>query len=415
MRKIKTIDLFAGCGGLTEGFEQSGHYKIIAGVEWENAPIACLRHRMKTQWGMKDADDRILRFDMQRSEELINGWKDDPAYGSSKGIQYYVEKSGGHVDLIIGGPPCQAYSIAGRVRDENGMRNDYRNYLFESYLEIVNKYRPRAFIFENVPGLLSAKPGDGSFKIVDRIQQDFEKAGYYLLDNLSEAVIDMTEYGVPQRRSRIIILGINSDYYSCEQAKKLIYEFYSSTLPKYKEGRLTVRDVISDLPALYPLPNGEVLKVNRKRYSHSLASDEKIKNHEPRFASVRDIKTFRTLTKDIEKKEYKYVSTEALKKLYTEITGKESNVHKFYVLRWDEPSNLIPAHLYKDGLRHIHPDSSQSRTITVREAARLQTFPDNFEFISHSNLDYKMIGNAVPPKFAKKIADALYELIYREA
>ena len=415
MRKIKTIDLFAGCGGLTEGFEQSGHYKIIAGVEWENAPITCLRHRMKTQWGMKDADDRILRFDMQRSEELINGWKDDPAYGSSKGIQYYVKKSGGHVDLIIGGPPCQAYSIAGRVRDENGMRNDYRNYLFESYLEIVNKYRPRAFIFENVPGLLSAKPGDGSFKIVDRIQQEFEKAGYYLLDNLSEAVIDMTEYGVPQRRSRIIILGINSDYYSCEQAKKLIYEFYSSTLPKYKEGRLTVRDAISDLPALYPLPNGEVLKVNRKRYSHSLASDEKIKNHEPRFASVRDIKTFRTLTTDIEKKEYKYVSTEALKKLYTEITGKESNVHKFYVLRWDEPSNLIPAHLYKDGLRHIHPDSSQSRTITVREAARLQTFPDNFEFISHSNLDYKMIGNAVPPKFAKKIADALYELIYREA
>ena len=83
-------------------------------------------------------------------------------------------------------------------------------------------------------------------------------------------------------------------------------------------------------------------------------------------------------------------------------------------MRWGEPSNLIPAHLYKDGLRHIHPDSKQARTITVREAARLQTFPDDFEFISHSNLDYKMIGNAVPPKFAKKLADSLYELLYKE-
>jgi len=86
-------------------------------------------------------------------------------------------------------------------------------------------------------------------------------------------------------------------------------------------------------------------------------------------------------------------------------------VHKYYVLRWDEPSNTIPAHLYKDGLRHIHPDPDQARSITIREAARLQTFPDDFEFVSGTAMDYKIIGNAVPPLFAKTLADALQHIL----
>ena len=414
VEKVRTIDLFAGCGGLTEGFEQSGHYELITGVEWDKAPVECLRNRLKTKWGMDDADDRILCFDMQRSEELIKGWKDDQAYGSSEGLQYYVDRSGGTVDLIIGGPPCQAYSIAGRIRDEHGMRNDYRNYLFESYLAVVNTYRPKAFLFENVPGLLSARPGDGSFRIVDKIHEEFLNAGYYLLDDLSNAVIDMTEYGIPQRRSRIIILGINSDYYSEPEARGLLNQFYNTILPKGKESTATVKDAIGNLPPLFPLPDGQVIKCSRKKYSHTMNPDSSIMNHEPRFANERDINTFRLLAEDIATGTNKYTSAESLKDLYTEVTGKESNVHKFYVLRWNEPSNLIPAHLFKDGLRHIHPDPAQARTITVREAARLQTFPDDFEFISHSNLDYKMIGNAVPPKFAGKLAEALYELLFQE-
>ncbi len=413
-KKIKTIDLFAGCGGLTEGFEQSGHYELVSAVEWDRAPIDCLRNRMKTKWKMKDADERILRFDMQRSQELINGWENDPVYGTSDGLKKYVDEIGGQIDLIIGGPPCQAYSIAGRVRDENGMRNDYRNYLFESYLEIVKQFNPRAFIFENVPGLLSAKPGDGSFLIVDRIHDEFEKAGYYLLDDLKNAVIDMTDYGIPQKRSRIIILGINSNYYSREEAMALVSRFYNTVLPKYKEPIKTVRDAIGDLPKLFPLEGDDSVKINGKNQSYTNNPDPKFMNHDARYANKRDIGIFRMLTKDIESGENKYASTEALKQLYTEKTGKTSNVHKFYVLRWNEPSNLIPAHLYKDGLRHIHPDPNQARSITVREAARLQTFPDDFEFIERTNVDYKLIGNAVPPKFAKKLADALYELIYKE-
>lgn len=412
MRKINTIDLFAGCGGLTEGFEQTGKYNLISAVEWDKAPVDCLRHRLLSKWGMEDAEERILRFDMQRSDELIEGWDNDEIYGSSKGIQHYVNEANGKLDIIIGGPPCQAYSIAGRVRDEDGMRNDYRNYLFESYLHIVRHFRPKAFVFENVPGLLSAKPGDGSFLIVNKIHDEFKNAGYYLLDNLKDAVIDMSEYGVPQNRKRVIIIGINSDFYSEEDAKKVLHQIYFEELPKHKERKVTVEEAIGDLPKLYPL--AEIEKHNGKRYSHTLNPDNNILNHNPRFASKRDIDIFKLLTDDIESGQNKYVSPDALKQLYTDITGKESNVHKFYVLRKGEQSNLIPAHLYKDGLRHIHPDSKQARTLTVREAARLQSFPDDFEFISNTNLDYKMIGNAVPPKFAEKLALTISEILFKE-
>lgn len=158
-KKITTIDLFAGCGGLLDGFESSGKYTTISAVEWEKSPCENLAIRLKDKWKYKNADDMVLRFDIQRTEELINGW-DDKEYGKSNGLDNLV-KPYGEVDMIIGGPPCQAYSIAGRVRDEHGMRNDYRNYLFESYLAVVKHYNPLIFVFENVPGLLSAKPGNG--------------------------------------------------------------------------------------------------------------------------------------------------------------------------------------------------------------------------------------------------------------
>lgn len=412
MKKINIIDLFAGCGGLTEGFEQTEKYNLISAVEWDKAPVECLRYRLSTKWGMKDAEERIFRFDMQRCEELINGWKNDEVYGTAKGIQYYVSESGGRLDMIIGGPPCQAYSIAGRVRDQNGMRNDYRNYLFESYLHIVKHFRPKAFVFENVPGLLSAKPGDGSFLIVNKIHEEFQSAGYYLLDDLRDAIIDMSEYGVPQNRSRVIIIGINGDFYLEGEAKRLLNKIYFEELPKYKEKKITVNEAIGDLPKLFPLER--TINKKGKRFSHTLNPNKEIMNHDPRFASKRDIELFKLLTTDIESGNNRYISTDALKQLYTEVTGKTSNVHKFYVLRRDEQSNLIPAHLYKDGLRHIHPDSTQSRTITVREAARLQSFPDDFKFISNTNLDYKMIGNAVPPKFAKKLALTISKILFEE-
>ena len=402
---LNTIDLFVGCGGLSEGFEQSRKYKMIGAVEWEPSPVKELRNHLKNRWGIQDSEERVLQFDIQRTEELFNGWK-DKKFGESKGLDALVGNR--QLDVIIGGPPCQAYSVAGRIRDEHGMREDYRNYLFESYLKVVQHYKPRVFVFENVPGILSAKPGDGSVRIIDLIQKAFADAGYAVLPDLSNAIIDMTEYGVPQNRKRIIILGVSKEHYG-DKAEAMVEKFYSSYLPEYKiEKKATVRDAIGDLPKLRPLD--EPISYLGRKLSHSV-SDPLINGHISRFHNKRDIELFKFLEEDIASGRMKYTSAKSLKTLYTKLTGKTSNVHKYHVIRWDEPSNLIPAHLFKDGLRHIHPDPEQARTITVREAARLQTFPDNYYFNCSQTDAFKMIGNAVPPLFAKKVAYAIYHLI----
>lgn len=404
---INTIDLFAGCGGLMDGFEQSGKFRTLACVEWEPAPCQNLAKRLRDKWGYANADEMVLRFDIQRTSELFQGWNDD-VYGESAGLDSLVNK-GGKVDLIIGGPPCQAYSIAGRIRDENGMRDDYRNYLFESYIKVVKQYRPKAFVFENVPGILSAQPG--GVPIIDEIKKTFDEAGYVVLPNLKKALLDFSEFGIPQRRDRIIILGLSKEVYG-DSADNLLEKFYNELLPKYKcKKKRTVRDAIGDLPKLYPLMFET--KIEGRKTSHTYPNPH-VDNHIPRWHSARDIGIFRKLEKDIEDGRNQYTSIEALKKLYEEETGHTSTVHKYYVLRWNEPSNLIPAHLYKDGLRHIHPDSTQARTITVREAARLQTFPDDYVFIGSQMDQYKMIGNAVPPAMSKIIADAIWELLFKE-
>ncbi len=399
MNKIKTIDLFAGCGGLTEGFAQTGKYETRACVEWEKSSRDNLAMRLETKYKLGDAQSRVVRFDIQRTNELIKGF-DDPDYGCSEGLDKIVD---GTIDMIIGGPPCQAYSVAGRIRDENGMRDDYRNYLFESYLKVVKHFKPKAFIFENVPGILSAKP-DGR-PIVDRIIEQFNNAGYAVVSDFSKAVVDAKDFGVPQNRKRVIILGLRKKEFG-EKSYEMLEKFYKEILPGYHEKKVkTVRDAISDLPKLYPLEDSS------RKSSHSVPENN-VSNHYPRWHSKRDIGIFRTLAEDIESGKDKYSTIEARKELYTQQTGKTSNIHKYNVLKWDEPSNTIPAHLQKDGLRHIHPDSEQARTITVREAARLQTFPDDYEFIGAMTDQYRMIGNAVPPELARRIALAVYDLVF---
>lgn len=406
MKKYKVIDLFAGCGGLTDGFEQSGKYIAVACVEWDQAACTTLAERLERKWGYCDARKRVVQFDIQRTKELISGKARDNEYGDNQGLDSLVA-SIGVPDIIIGGPPCQAYSVAGRIRDEHGMHYDYRNYLFESYIKIVEQYKPRAVIFENVPGMLSAAPG--GIPIVDRISKAFRACGYELIDNIREnAVIDFIPYGIPQRRKRVILVALNRSQFEGDIQRYLL-DFYNRLLPaEQTNDRITVDKALAGLPALKP--SKKDYKVNNRYYSHE-PFETAIHNHCPRYHNRRDIRIFRDLALDIASGSNRYNSVDKLKQLYQERTGNTSNIHKYYVLRREEPSNTIPAHLYKDGLRHIHPDPLQARSITVREAARLQTFDDDYVFKGSSGDQYKMIGNAVPPLFAEKLGLALSKLL----
>lgn len=399
MKKFKTLDLFAGCGGLTEGLEKTGFYETVGFVEWDKPSFLTLKNRLVSKWNYKSIEDLAYYFDMQRTEELFGGWN-DRKYGSNSGLRNHINKKFKKIDLIVGGPPCQAYSLAGRIRDKNGMTDDYRNYLFETYIKTVQEFKPKVIVFENVLGLLSAKPG--GVKVVDLIQKAFKEIGYVVANDFRDTVVDASDYGVPQNRKRTIIIGLNQNIFGSESVK-ILDHFYSHLLPKYKLPKMTVSEALSGLP--------KMKIVNGKKWSHEIVGTKNILNHIPRYHSPRDISIFIELANDIQRKNPKFNTIEALKMLYKEATGNESNVHKYHVLKPNEQSNTIVSHLYKDGLRHIHPDPNQGRSITVREAARLQSFDDDFEFLGSMGDNYKMIGNAVPPLLAYAIGMAVSDLI----
>lgn len=398
---IKMIDLFAGCGGLTEGFLQTGFYEEVAAVEWLKPQVDTLRYRLKHHWKHNNVNNSVMRFDIQREDELYLGWNNDE-YGTGKGLDYYVNSANG-IDIIIGGPPCQAYSIAGRVRDENGMKNDYRNYLFEHYLNVVNRYKPKLFVFENVPGILSAAP-DGT-PITKHIREGFQKIGYNIIDDLKIALVNASDFGVPQNRNRVVIVGINTS--DCKNSQELLKRFYTTLLPKQKVSKkVTVREAIDDLPICQPVYD----EANHKKHISHLTPQSDITWHIPRYSNLRDMDTFKILAEDIASGKREYDSKK-ISELYEKKIGSKSPIHRYHVLEPNEPSTTIIAHLYKDGNRFIHYDPNQQRTITVREAARLQSFPDDYEFIGSKGNAYQMIGNAVPPLLAKAIAVAIYELL----
>lgn len=397
------LDLFAGCGGLTDGFMQTGCYNDIAAVEWKEPQVQTLRHRLLTKWKKANANESVLHFDIQREEELFGGWSKDPIYGDSKGLDYYVNQASG-IDIIIGGPPCQAYSIAGRVRDEHGMEDDYRNFLFEHYLSIVDRYRPDLFIFENVPGILSAAPHGK--KVSEIIPKEFAQKGYIIIDNLSDAIVNAAEYNVPQNRKRVIMVGINNEVFSNVDIQVMLKDFYENILPSHKSKQITVRQAIGDMPKLEAYWDDVH---HSKRVSHSTPQCD-LTWHEPRYNNKRDMDTFRTLAEDLESGKHEYDSKK-IAELYEEKIGSKSPIHRYHVLDPDQPSTTIIAHLYKDGNRFIHYDSKQARSITPREAALLQSFDKDFEFLGSRGNVYEMIGNAVPPQLAKALAESIVELL----
>jgi DNA (cytosine-5)-methyltransferase 1 len=406
MGKLTFIDLFAGCGGLSEGFLQTGKYEGLAHVEWEMPMISTLRNRLVEKWNHSEEDalKRVIHFDIQKTEELINGnWVNETFEKYSKTNHNEIVKNGlrglvgkEKVNLIIGGPPCQAYSIAGRAQDKNSMKDDYRNYLFESFVKVVDEFKPEVFVFENVPGLLSATPGGKA--VTERIYEAFEEIGYEIRkpENLKKAIYSAYELGVPQKRNRVIIIGVKS------KSKIQLEDLYKE-INKLKNviDTKNVFDSIAHLPEILPLKKS--VKVGNKNISHQIINQMNVKHHEPRFHNERDVKIFKSwIIEDMNKK-----SSNAKIEFYNKIMKKNSNHAKYRNLEWDKPSPTIVAHLHKDGLMFIHPDVKQARTITVKEAALLQSFPEDFDFIGSQGACFKMIGNAVPPMMALNIAKAI--------
>ena len=392
-KKYTFIDLFAGCGGLSEGFYRQG-FKALSHVEMDHWACETLRTRMKF-YGYKDYNREVIEHDMT-SDDILE--RIDNAV------------NGRTVDIIIGGPPCQAYSTAGRVRDGKKMASDPRNYLFESYVKILEYYSPKFFVFENVTGLLSAQVKNAPIfpKVLKALGNK-----YNVIGNPEVLVHNTADYGVPQLRKRVIIIGVRKDIdKSAEELYKSIIKTHwnPETLSNEKKGKkrfVDVRQAIGDLPSVepgqdastenfdYPC-NNEFLKRIGKPGIHPLM------DHIARKHNDLDRERFQVMI-------HNHWSFGQLRREMPQYEHEHARVfdNSYVVQWWDLPSKTILAHIHKDGFQFIHPDEEQRRTFTVREAARIQSFPDDFEFKGSRGEKYKQIGNAVPPLFAEALAKSI--------
>ena len=391
--KYNFIDLFAGCGGLSEGFYAEG-FNALAHVEIDHIACETLKTRMR-HYKYSDVENAVLEMDITRSDVVSK-------------IENAI--NGKSVDVIIGGPPCQSFSSLGRAKDENGMKNDPRNYLFESYVKILNYFRPKLFVFENVTGILTATINGKH--IIDTI---VEKLGenYQVLFDPKVNVLNSANYGVPQIRQRMIIIGVRKDIAVTPQTvyaaiTKTHYDpEMSETLRDGLKKYVTVRDAIEELPKLKPGEGKKEVPFQSSKQNEffkyvSKKSDGILRDHVCRNHNEKDIERYVAMSKN------HWTFQELLEKR-PDLDHEKKRVfgNSYTVQWWDLPSKTIIAHLYKDGNQFIHPDYKQGRTFTVREAARIQSFPDDFVFEGSRTDQFKQIGNAVPPLLAQAIAKAI--------
>lgn len=411
----KYLDLFAGAGGLSEGFIRAG-YEPIAHVEMDAAACYTLRTRTAYHWlkkgnnlapytkylagdiprkdfyalAPKEILDSVLNYEISE-ESLPAIFKDiDSLLGGEK------------LDLIVGGPPCQAYSIAGRSRSECKMVGDKRNYLYRLYAEFLKKYQPKYFVFENVLGLLSARDEDGSLHF-DNMRALFKKCGYAT----DFRILNASDYGVLQNRKRIILIGFHG-----EKA-----DFYPQ-IPVVKDAH-KVGELFCDLPSI-KAGEGVITPVKTTHYTGKYLFSARIKEydgepvtfHQARPNTAQDLEIYRIVVDTWNKSKTRVSYTDLPERLRTHNNTK-SFLDRFKVVAGNLPyAQTVVAHISRDGHYFIHPDIKQNRSITPREAARIQTFPDNYFFESVTGrpsrtLAYKQIGNAVPVCLSYHIAHAL--------
>lgn len=509
-KPIPVIDLFAGPGGLGEGFsslldsEQDPVFRLS--VSAEKDPVAhqtlSLRsvYRKFPKGKVPECYYDFIRGDISRSEffshpSVIEAGKeaqeealcfelgkDDP---DDLDRRIRAGLAGEDDWVLIGGPPCQAYSLAGRSRRRNENKiefeSDEKHFLYKEYLRIIREHKPAVFVMENVKGMLSSRLA-GSF-IFDQIISDLSSPGQGLRYQIrsfvqagtaeelspSDFIIEAERYGIPQARHRVILFGIRSDV--AERLSGQLVDESGLVFPGRDMKQVNVIDALSDLPPLrsrlsrepdsfsawrMALREGALLMSGQKTGVMGLVAEEmkvaatmaechessggkfirhkkRIRSrslyswlHDDRLGGVIQHETRSHMRADLQR--YLFVAA------YGRVQGfsprvsdfpevllpAHRNIHaenvpfadRFRVQIAGAPSSTVVAHIAKDGHYFIHHDPAQCRSLTVRESARLQTFPDNYYFSGNRTEQYTQVGNAVPPLLARKIAGIVRTLMH---
>ncbi len=496
--RIPVVDLFAGPGGLAEGFaalrvRKKRVFKVELSVEKEKSAHRTLQlrsffrqfDRPPSEYyhyveGKLSLDDLIKAYPAQWSASLKEALRlelgSPEAAKKIDPILKDIRERSGRESVLLGGPPCQAYSLVGRARNRGvegyDASKDHRHFLYREYIRILDELQPAAFVMENVKGILSSKVGGD--KLFQMILGDLRTAGgrgggynlyAFSAGSSSEGrqfVVRSENYGIPQRRHRVIILGVRKD----RAHPRLLDNLYEFVLPP--SSPLTVRDAIADLPKLRSglsegkddeaswkramlegcqrtiraceKPHPEVAKalkeivreVERRktplaRSSRKLStpthaqfrdwiSDSRLcelPNHETRSHMESDLARYAFVAAFADVIGRSPKADEFPKALAPAHENWDSGkfADRFRAQGWNEPSTTITSHISKDGHYYVHPDASQCRSLTVREAARLQTFPDNYLLEGNRSQQYVQVGNAVPPLLAHQIAQTLYRIL----
>lgn len=375
---LLAADLFSGAGGMSRGLEDAG-MRVVFGADHDAEALETHAHHfggMSVDWDLGDPEAVALVGDMLRTAQ---------------------------VDVIAGGPPCQPFSKAGRsgmrhlVREGRRDPHDTRRDLWRSYLEIVGMVRPKAVIMENVPDMAL----DREMFILRSMVLTLEKLGY----SVQERVMDTQRYGVPQFRQRVILVALHHGL--------------NFVWPRPAQRRVTLGNALTDLPVVDPQdgwipdegyqgwrPYGGPVTQFQREMRRDVATSEaaRIYDHVTRRVRGDDVEAFEHLDSKT-----RYSELPAHLKRYRDDIFDD----KYKRLDADGLSRTITAHISKDGYWYIHPE--QNRTLTIREAARIQTFPDDFRFAGSPTAALRQIGNAVPPRLARAVGGAVVDVLVNGA